>query len=177
MNSIRKPFFASAVATVDRVLAAQVTSIFSTQILNNLTPEDINAVNFYKAENFNLLGAVNSTVNLFTVPENARYIASDCLILITESTVNGAGTVTTPASIRLSRSSDNANLNNPLTLRTSTYNVNDVDKQSAYISIGLSAPSGDIVQAKISTAMVQGATPRYTSLIATVIVNGFTIRT
>ena len=44
MDSIRSPFFASAVATVDRVLAAQVTSIFSTQILNNLKPEDIGAV-------------------------------------------------------------------------------------------------------------------------------------
>ena len=44
MDSIRNPFFASAVATVDRVLAAQVNSIFSTQILNNLKPEDIGAV-------------------------------------------------------------------------------------------------------------------------------------
>jgi hypothetical protein len=43
MDSIRNPFFASAVATVDRVLAAQVTSIFSTQILNNLKPADIGA--------------------------------------------------------------------------------------------------------------------------------------
>ena len=43
MDSIRNPFFASAVATVDRVLASQVTSIFSTQILNNLTPADIGA--------------------------------------------------------------------------------------------------------------------------------------
>jgi len=43
MDSIRNPFFASAVATTDRVLAAQVTSIFSTQILNNLKPADINA--------------------------------------------------------------------------------------------------------------------------------------
>ena len=43
MDSIRNPFFASAVATVDRVLAAQVTSIFSTQILNNLKPSDIGA--------------------------------------------------------------------------------------------------------------------------------------
>jgi hypothetical protein len=43
MDSIRNPFFASAVATVDRVLAAQVTSIFSTQILNNLKPQDIDA--------------------------------------------------------------------------------------------------------------------------------------
>jgi hypothetical protein len=44
MDSIRSPFFASAVATVDRVLSAQVNSIFSTQILNNLKPEDIGAV-------------------------------------------------------------------------------------------------------------------------------------
>ena len=44
MDSLRQPLFASTVATTDRVLAAQVTSIFSTQILNNLKPEDIGAV-------------------------------------------------------------------------------------------------------------------------------------
>jgi hypothetical protein len=44
MDSIRQPLFASSVATTDRVLAAQVTSIFSTQILNNLKAEDIGAV-------------------------------------------------------------------------------------------------------------------------------------
>jgi hypothetical protein len=49
MNSIREPFFASAVATVDRVLAAQVNSIFSTQILNNLKPSDIGATEFLTA--------------------------------------------------------------------------------------------------------------------------------
>jgi hypothetical protein len=47
MDSIRNPFFASAVATVDRVLAAQVNSIFSTQILNNLKPSDIGAADAF----------------------------------------------------------------------------------------------------------------------------------
>jgi len=67
MNSIREPFFASAVATVDRVLAAQVTSIFSTQILNNLKPSDIGAIEFLTATadlNYTSIGVSGGFVDL-----------------------------------------------------------------------------------------------------------------
>jgi hypothetical protein len=72
MDSIRNPFFASAVATVDRVLAAQVTSIFSTQILNNLKPSDIGAAAdtrrmiFWK--NLNLTATSSPLYTVFPTP-------------------------------------------------------------------------------------------------------------
>ena len=72
MDSIRNPFFASAVATVDRVLAAQVNSIFSTQILNNLKASDIGAAAdtrrmvFWK--NLDLTAASSPLYTVFPTP-------------------------------------------------------------------------------------------------------------
>ena len=72
MDSLRQPLFASTVATTDRVLAAQVTSIFSTQILNNLKPSDIGAaagtrrMMFWK--NLNLTAASSPLYTVFPTP-------------------------------------------------------------------------------------------------------------
>lgn len=72
MDSIRSPFFASAVATVDRVLAAQVNSIFSTQILNNLKPEDIGAAadtrRMFFWKNLNLTATSSPLYTVFPTP-------------------------------------------------------------------------------------------------------------
>ena len=62
MDSLREPLFASTVATTDRVLAAQVTSIFSTQILNNLKPSDIGGLILSNAKDFSH-AATNPTLN------------------------------------------------------------------------------------------------------------------
>ena len=72
MDSLRQPLFASTVATTDRVLAAQVTSIFSTQILNNLKPSDIGAAAdtrrmiFWK--NLNLTATSSPLYTVFPAP-------------------------------------------------------------------------------------------------------------
>ena len=73
MDSLRQPLFASTVSTTDRVLAAQVTSIFSTQILNNLTPADIGAANAFLTAtaslNFTSIGVSGGFLDLdVTVP-------------------------------------------------------------------------------------------------------------
>jgi hypothetical protein len=72
MDSLRQPLFASTVATTDRVLAAQVTSIFSTQILNNLKSSDIGAAAdtrrmiFWK--DLNLTAASSPLYTVFPTP-------------------------------------------------------------------------------------------------------------
>jgi len=111
MDSIRNPFFASAVATVDRVLAAQVNSIFSTQILNNLKPSDIGAgtdtrrMMFWK--DINLTGAAAPLYTTFPTPVDeygATIVALPEFSFITEFGIrikSIGGTQTTPFQLRL----------------------------------------------------------------------------
>jgi hypothetical protein len=105
MDSIRNPFFASAVATVDRVLAAQVNSIFSTQILNNLKPSDIGAaagtrrMMFWK--NLDLTAASSPLYTVFPTPVDeygATLVSIPQFSFVTEfgcriKTVSGTRTV------------------------------------------------------------------------------------
>jgi hypothetical protein len=98
MDSIRNPFFASAVATVDRVLAAQVNSIFSTQILSNLKPSDIGAVAgvtnnilttpskvMIRVDGVNLLAAVGANTLLYTIPSGFSFTATSTKLIITST--------------------------------------------------------------------------------------------
>jgi len=113
MNSLRQPLFASTVATTDRVLAAQVTSIFSTQILNSLTPNDINAavdtrrMMFWK--DVDLTGAEAPLYTVFSTPVDeygTTVVALPEFSFITEFGIrikSIGGTQTTPLQLRLFR--------------------------------------------------------------------------
>jgi hypothetical protein len=115
MDSIRQPFFASAVATTDRVLAAQVTSIFSTQILSNLKPSDIGAaantrqMMFWKnialdatsAPLYNVFASpVDEYGNPFISPANDYSVILDFGVRIKSL----SGTETTPLQLRIFKS-------------------------------------------------------------------------
>jgi hypothetical protein len=114
MDSIRNPFFASAVATVDRVLAAQVNSIFSTQILNNLKPSDIGAaagtrrMMFWK--NLDLTAASSPLYTVFPTPVDeygATFTSIPQFSFVTEFGCRikaVSGTETVPLQLRLFKS-------------------------------------------------------------------------
>jgi hypothetical protein len=171
-----------AVGGSDRVSPASIGAASTTHAATHalggsdpLATSTIFSLNYYKIDNFNMLGALNANATFLTVPTGYKFVGNDLSFLITASTVNGAGTVTTAPSFRIIRGSDSAGVNNSLSLRTSTYNVNDTDKQSAFTSVNSAVVAGDTVKVNISTAIVQGATPRYSILTGTFIATGYLI--
>lgn len=116
MNSIRQPFFASSVGTTDRVLAAQVTSIFSTQILNNLKPSDIGAAAgtsndnliaptrvVLRVDNVDLLAPLNTRTSIYTVPTGSTFLTSSLKVIITNT--NQSAQFTTAPTFSVTNSS------------------------------------------------------------------------
>jgi hypothetical protein len=158
-------------------IGAASTTHASTHSISGTDPLSQFAVNstiFYKTNSFNLLASLSTTADFFTVPAGYRFVVGDLTLLITASTVNGGGTVITAPSFRVIGSSA-GNLNNSLTLRTTTYNLNDVDKQVTFTATNTSAPAGDVVRLNVATAIVQGATPRYSTLTGTFVLTGYMI--
>lgn len=195
MDSLRQPLFASTVATTDRVLAAQVTSIFSTQILNTLRPADIGAVAgsnpssqsaiyFESSADINLLGSVGTKQDLYTVPAGYRLLVQYFSILLTEVT-QGPGTMSgaTQPRLRIVKNNSNSEFNkvsNEIQLDDAAQNV-QVAGQFWITGGGVSQPfgkasaiGGEVISAYITQQAVLGTNP-YTVLKAKCFGNGWLV--
>ena len=183
MDSIRNPFFASAVATVDRVLAAQVNSIFSTQILSNLKPSDIGAAAgvtndilttprkaMLRADNVDLLAAVGTRTLLYTVPAGFSFTTSSIKVIITSTDQSVAFTtapefVVTNGSIQdtcndLALSTARVHVVGDVILLVNGYGSASASRKTATDTVGFSV---------VSPARVGGT---QTVMLATIIVEG-----
>ena len=183
MDSIRNPFFASAVATVDRVLAAQVNSIFSTQILNNLKPSDIGAAAgvtnnilttpskaIFRADNVDLLAAVGTRTLLYTVPAGFTFTTTSIKAIITSTDQSVAFTTAPEFSVTNGSLQDTAN--DLAFSSTRVYAVGDVVLQVS--SYGGASTARRIVTDTVgfSVANPARAGGTQTVMLATVIVEG-----
>jgi hypothetical protein len=183
MDSIRNPFFASAVATVDRVLAAQVTSIFSTQILSNLKPSDIGAAAgvtndilttpskaIFRADNVDLLAAVGTRTILYTVPAGFSFTTTSIKAIIT-STNQSVAFITPPefsvtnGSLQdtandLALSSTRVHAVGDVTLHVSSYGGASSTRKTATDTVGFSvvspARAGGTQTVMLATVIVEG---------------------
>jgi hypothetical protein len=194
MDSIRQPFFASAVATTDRVLASQVVSIFSTQILNTLRPADIgavagtnpttqSAVYFESSSDLNLLGPVGTKQDLYTVPSGYRLIVQYFSILFTDVTQSGVMSGTTQPRVRIVKNNSNSEFNkvsNEIQLDDAGQTV-QISGQYWITGGGVSQPygkasvvGGETISAYITQQFVTGTNP-YTVLKAKCFGNGWMI--
>jgi hypothetical protein len=183
MDSIRSPFFASAVATVDRVLAAQVNSIFSTQILSNLKPSDIGAAAgvtnnilttpskaIFRADNVDLLAAVGTRTLLYTVPAGFTFTTTSIKVIITSSDQSVAFTTAPEYSVTNGSLQDTTNdlvlsiarvhAVGDVILLAGNYGAASAGRKTATDTVGFSI---------VSPARVGGT---QTVLLATVIVEG-----
>jgi hypothetical protein len=182
MDSIRNPFFASAVATVDRVLASQVNSIFSTQILNNLKPSDIGAAAgvtnnilttpskaIFRADNVDLLAAVGTRTLLYTVPAGFTFITTYSKVIITSTDQSVA--FTTPPEFSVTNGSLQDTANDLILSSNRVHAVGDAILQSgSYGTTGLRKTATDTVGFSVANPARAGGTQ--TILRATVIVEG-----
>lgn len=184
MDSIRNPFFASAVATVDRVLAAQVTSIFSTQILDNLKPSDIGAAAgvtnnilttpslvTLRADGVNLLAATGTRTLMYTVPSGFKFTASSLKVIITST--NQSVAFTTAPSYGITTSSGSAKCINDLTLSTTrVITAGDVFVSAGSYGSGSTGRvvSTDTVGFSVVTPAFAGGTQ--STMVGTVIILG-----
>jgi hypothetical protein len=198
MDSIRNPFFASAVATVDRVLAAQVNSIFSTQILNNLKPSDIGAVAGVNPQgqlqvfvssttDLNLLGAVGTKVDLFTVPAGYRFFSDQFAITFTSVTQSGVMSGVTQPAVRVIKNNSNAAANqisNEIDLSDAGQVVQLLNKYwrtggavggTTSTTGKATATEGEVLSAYITTAISAAGTNKYTVLTAKCFLAGWLI--
>jgi hypothetical protein len=184
MDSLRNPFFASAVATVDRVLASQVTSIFSTQILNNLKPSDIGAVAgvtnnilttplkvMIRVDGINLLAAVSTNTLLYTVPAGFSFTAAYMKLIITSSDQTTTGFSTAPEFEIQNGSGIKACNVLSLSVAPRLFATGDVIMSGGSFGGGGTArrASTDTVSFKVNTAAVGG---NQTVMLATLIVEG-----
>jgi hypothetical protein len=183
MDSIRNPFFASAVATVDRVLAAQVTSIFSTQILNNLKPSDIGAAAgvtnnilttpskaIFRADNVDLLAAVGTRTLLYTVPAGFTFTTTSIKAIITSSDQSVAFTTAPEYSVTNGSLQDTANdlvlstarvhAVGDVILLTGSYGAASAGRKTATDTVGFSvvnpARAGGTQTVLLATVIVEG---------------------
>ena len=182
MDSIRNPFFASAVATVDRVLAAQVTSIFSTQILNNLKPSDIGAAagvtnnilttpskTIFRADNVDILAAVGTRILLYTVPAGFTYTTTSIKAIITSTDQSVA--FTTAPELAVTNGSLQDTSNDLVFSSNRVHTVGDVIFQvGSFGTTSLRKTATDTVGLSVTTPARVGGTQ--TILRATIIVEG-----
>ena len=183
MDSIRSPFFASAVATVDRVLAAQVTSIFSTQILNNLKPSDIGAAAgvtndilttpikaMLRADGVNLLAAVGTRTLLYTVPAGFSFTTTSTKVIITSSDQSVAFTTAPEYSVTNGSLQDTCN--DLVLSATRVHAAGDVILQSGGFGNGNTGRKTATDTVGFSVANPARAGGTQTVMLATVIVEG-----
>jgi len=198
MDSIRQPLFASSVATTDRVLAAQVTSIFSTQILNNLKPADIGAVAGVNPQaqtqvflssttDLNLLGAVGTKVDLYTIPAGYRFFSDQFAITFTSVTQTGTMSGVTQPAVRIVKSNSNQAANqisNEIDLSDAGQTVQLINKYwrtggavggTSSTTGKATATEGDVLSAYITTAISSTGTNKYTVLNAKCFLMGWLI--
>ena len=183
MDSIRNPFFASAVATVDRVLAAQVNSIFSTQILNNLKPSDIGAAAgvtnnilttpskvMIRVDGLNLLAAVNANTLLYTVPAGFSFTAASMKLIITSSDQSVGFSTAPEFEIQNGSGIKTCNVLS-FSVAPRLFAVNDVIMSGGSFGGGSTSrkTSTDTVNFKVVTAAAGGT---QTTMLATLIVEG-----
>lgn len=198
MANSSSPNFASSVATVDRVLAAQITSVFDNNILNDLKPEDIGAVAGVNPQfqlmvylssttDLNLLGAVGTKVDLYTVPNGYRFLCDQFSCIFTEVTQNGSAMVgSTQPSLRAVKNNSNAaanHISNEISLTDAGQVVQQVNKYwrtggavggTTSTTGKATAAAGEVISAYVTSAFVPGTNP-YTVFKAKCFLTGWMI--
>ena len=182
MESLRQPLFASTVSTTDRVLAAQVNSIFSTQILNNLKPSDIGAAagvtnnilttpskTIFRADNVNILAAVGTRILLYTVPAGFTYTTTSMKAIITSTDQSVA--FTTAPELAITNGSLQDTSNDLVFSSNRVHAVGDVIFQvGSFGTTSVRKTATDTVGLSVTNPARAGGTQ--TVMLATVIVEG-----